>query len=87
MRDNKAVVILTYIYLAVLGLGCSMWDLVPSPGIAACIGSMESQPLYHQGGPAAVILSHKILKKKFLDWFPPQEVTRTPTSTPLLVDI
>ena len=33
------------IYLAALGLSCSMWDLVPLPGIepwALCIRSMES---------------------------------------------
>ena len=30
-----------------------MWDLVPQPGIKAwiCIGSVESQPLDHQGSP------------------------------------
>ena len=43
-----------FISLTVLGLSCSMGDLLPWPGIeprAPCIGSMEPQPLDHQGSP------------------------------------
>ena len=38
-----------FIYLAMLGLSCSMSDLVPYQGqnLASCIGSMESWPLDH----------------------------------------
>ena len=37
--------IYVFIYLAVLDISCSMWDLVPQPGMepqAPCIGRMES---------------------------------------------
>ena len=43
-----------FIYLTLPGLSCSMWNLVPWSGIepgAPCVGSAESWPLNHQGGP------------------------------------
>ena len=36
------ILILLFIYLAVLGLSCAMWDLVPWPGMEPCIGILES---------------------------------------------
>ena len=40
-------------------LHCSTWDLVPWPGIEPrpypCVGSVESQPLNHQGSPSSGI--------------------------------
>ena len=42
---KKNDIYLLLIYLTVLGLSCSMWNLVPCPGIkpwAPFIGSMES---------------------------------------------
>ena len=44
------------------GLSCSMWDLFPWPGVDPwdpCTGSVEPQPLDHQGSPASTDLNSK----------------------------
>ena len=48
---------------SMLTVNCSMWDLVPRPGIepGPCIGSSESQPLDHQRNPPAFLFSKALL--------------------------
>ena len=50
---------LCIIYLATLGLSCSMWDLVPWPGIKLRSPALGAQSMDHQGN-ASILFIHSI---------------------------
>ena len=57
--------LLKNIYLAVLGLSCSMWDLVPWRGIneprTPALGSQSLSPLDHQGSSQKVEVLFQVI--------------------------
>ena len=54
LAERKGFFQKTFIYFTAVGLSCSMWGLVPWPGIKPgppALGARSPQPLDHQGSP------------------------------------
>ena len=70
MWSNKTIVFLfkIFICLAVLGLSCSIWDLVPWPGIKLKFPALEVQSLKATGSSAKFCSLVFVYYSEFLVW-------------------